>query len=240
MTKVKAVQWKAVEVAIDKIKPTPNNFKLKTEEGLSRFQTSVTAYGLAGSVILNADFTLIDGNTRVDKAKEMGMKKVWASMPDRKLTPKEFTEFAAMYDMARAGEVDVLRIKEELGTTESFFKKWGFELPEVALKNLAELEKKEAVINPTSARTITEAEKAIQTRPITLLFTVPEAAEYLELCEQLYAPLKVNNVTDATLAVTRIAAKAGKKYKADNFTDIAKLVIKDIHKDVTKPKAKKK
>jgi len=126
--KKQTIKWKNVEVLVSLIKPTPNNFKLKTEDGTARFKTSVNEYGLAGAVILNADYTLIDGNTRVEKAKELGHKKIWASMPDRKLSAKEFTEFAAMYDMARAGEVDVLRIKEELGDTASFFKKWGFEL----------------------------------------------------------------------------------------------------------------
>lgn len=239
MKKELKIKWKAVEVEVAKIKPTPNNFKLKTEEGLSRFRTSVEAYGLAGVVILNTDLTLIDGNTRIERAKELGQKKVWASIPDRKLTSKEFTEFAAMFDYARAGEVDVKRIQDELGTTKSFFEKWGMELPELALKNLAKLEKEEAVINPTQVRKIADEKKEIQTRPITLLFTVPEAAEYLELCEQLYAPMKTNNVTDTTMKVIKHAVKSGKKYKADNFTDLTKAAIKDVHKDLA-GKAKKK
>lgn len=203
----KIITWKNIQVEVSKIKPTPNNFKLKTEDGTARFKTSVKDYGLAGSVILNADFTLIDGNTRVEEAKERGIKKVWASMPDRKLTPKEFNEFSAMYDMARAGEVDVLRIKQELGTTDNFFKKWGFELPKASLDKLAQLEANEAVVNPTSSRKIDA--KEITLRQITLLFTVKEAEEYIRIAESLYSKFKVDNITDLSMKLM-LAAKKGK------------------------------
>lgn len=43
------IKWKVIEVEIAKIKPTPNNFKLKTEDGTARFKTSVDNYGLAGA-----------------------------------------------------------------------------------------------------------------------------------------------------------------------------------------------
>jgi len=205
------IQWSVIKIDISKIKPTPNNFKLKTEDGTARFKTSVDSYGLAGAVILNADYTLIDGNTRVEKAKELGIKKIDASMPNRKLTPKEFSEFSAMYDMARAGEVDVLRIKEELGDTAAFFKKWGFDMPQVALAKLAEMEKNEKVINPTAARKIADEAKEIETARITLLFTPPEADEYIKLCESLYKQFKTDNVTDLSLKVMRYVRKSIKK-----------------------------
>jgi hypothetical protein len=205
------IQWSVIKIDIAKIKPTPNNFKLKTEDGTARFKTSVDSYGLAGAVILNADYTLIDGNTRVEKAKEMGIKKIDASIPNRKLTPKEFSEFSAMYDMARAGEVDVLRIKEELGDTAAFFKKWGFDMPQVALAKLAEMEKNEKVINPTAARKIADEAKEIETARITLLFTPPEAEEYIKLCESVYKQFKTDNVTDLSLKVMRYVRKSIKK-----------------------------
>lgn len=206
--KMKKIKWKNVEVLIGKIKPTPNNFKLKTDIGAARFKTSVDNYGLAGAVVLNSDYTLIDGNTRVEKAKELKHTKIWASMPDRKLTPKEFTEFAAIYDLARAGEVDLLRIKQELGTTDSFFKKWGFEnMPQEALSKLAALEANELVVNPTNSRKITN--KEIETRPITLLYTIKESELFLQLAEKLYAKFKTDNVTDLCLLVLKHTIKKG-------------------------------
>lgn len=196
---MKPITWKTKVVPINKIKPTPNNFKLKTESGLAMFRTSVKNYGRAGVVILNLDYTLIDGNTRWEDAKEAGDRTIEASLPNRLLTKKEFTEFAAMFDLARAGEVDVLRIKEELGTTDSFFKKWGMDIPSVALSKLAEMEKNEKVINPTANRKIAEEAKEIKLKPITLLFTPSESDEYIKLAESLYKQFKVDNVTDLSL-----------------------------------------
>jgi hypothetical protein len=201
------ITWKVRSVPISKIKPTPNNFKLKTEVGLGRFRHSMQKYGLAGAVILNADFTLIDGNSRIDEAKEYGIKAVDASLPSRKLTPKEFNEFAAMYDFARAGEVDVLRIQEELGTSKDFFKAWGMEMPEKALSKLAEMEKNDKVVNPTQARKIDEKQREIATSRIALSFTPEEANEYIRLAESLYARFKVDNVTDLSLKVLRYVKK---------------------------------
>lgn len=208
--KTKQIKWKNIEVLVTKIKPTPNNFKLKTEDGTSRFNTSIENYGLAGAVVLNADFTLIDGNTRWEKAKELGHKKIWASMPDRKLTAREFTEFSAMYDMARAGEVDLLRIKEEVGTTKGFFKKWGLEMPQVALDKLAEMEANEKVINPTASRHIPDAAKPLETRPISLMFTYEESEKYIKLAEALYSRFKVDNVTDLSMKVLQFVNKTKK------------------------------
>lgn len=206
-TKLNTPEWKSVLVDVSRIKPTPNNFKLKTEEGLMRFKNSVEKFGLAGTVILNADYTLIDGNTRVEKAREKKIKRIYASMPNRLLKPKEFAEFSALYDFARAGEVDVLRIKEELGTTDAFFKEWGFELPKKALSKLAELEANEAVINPTASRHIDDKAKEIPTSRITLLFVKEEAEEYIRLAESLYTKLKADNVTDLSLKALRLLKK---------------------------------
>jgi len=209
MKKSKQIKWKAVEVLISKIKPTPNNFKLKTEEGLSRFKHSVESYGLAGVVILNTDYTLIDGNTRIEKAKELGEKKVWASIPDRKLTPKEFTEFAAMYDFAKAGEVDIERIKDELGSTESFFKSWGVDIPMKAQQKLKEMENAKIEARPSLKKE--EQFKELNYKPLTLSFNVKDADEYLSIAESLYKHFKTDNLTDLSLLVLKFVRKQIKK-----------------------------
>lgn len=200
--KLKPINWKTIRVLTSQIKPTPNNFKLKTEEGLARLETSLERYGMAGSVILNKDLTLINGNSRWEKAKTKGIKYLEGSIPDRMLTAKEFTEFAAMFDFAVAGEVDLVRIKEELGTTDSFFKAWNIPIPTKALNKLAELEAKEAVINPTQAKA-KAGPKEIATSRITLLFVKEEYDEYLRIAEQLYAYFKTDNVTDLSLIALR-------------------------------------
>lgn len=200
--KSKPINWKTIRVLTSQIKPTPNNFKLKTEEGLARLETSLEKYGMAGSVILNKDLTLINGNSRWEKAKAKGIKYLEGSVPDRMLTAKEFTEFAAMFDFAVAGEVDILRIKEELGTHDSFFEMWNIPIPTKALNKLAELEAKESVINPTQAKA-KAGPKEIPTSRVTLLFLKDECDEYLNLAQSLYSYFKVDNVTDLSLLVLR-------------------------------------
>lgn len=201
------INWRTIKVKKSLIKPTPNNFKLKTQEGLARLDTSLERYGMAGSLILNKDLTLINGNSRWEKAlKDKTIILMECSVPDRQLTPKEFTEFAAMFDFAVAGEVDLVRIKEELGTHDSFFKAWGIPIPTKALNKLAELEAKESVINPTQAKA-KAGPKEIPTSRITLLFVKEEYEEYLKLAESLYSYFKVDNVTDLSLVVLRRIAR---------------------------------
>ncbi|SRR5258706_1696787 len=201
--------WKVIRIPISKIKPTPNNFKLKTDEGQSMFNTSVDKFGRAGAVIVNAknpdgSYYLINGNTNIDKAKELKETYVDASVPNRKLTPKEFEEFAAMFDAIRAGEVDIFRIKEELGTTSDFYKRWGWTSPEKVLKNLAELEKVEIKGRPNGKK---EIKSEAITRPLTLLFRAEENEEFIQIGESLYARFKVDNITDLALKIMRYVKK---------------------------------
>jgi hypothetical protein len=79
---------------------------------------------------------LIDGNSRVEDAREAGIKTIEASLPDRILTPAEYKEMSAMFDFAKAGEVDMDRIEEELGTTSDFFEKYKLEVPVNKLSQL--------------------------------------------------------------------------------------------------------
>jgi hypothetical protein len=205
---MKKITWKSIDkYPVAKIKPTPNNYKLKTEDGTKRLHHSIDKYGRAGQVILNLDGTLINGNSRVEKAKADGDKYISASVPNRMLTKKEFTEFSALFDAAVAGEVDMLRIKDELGTTAGFFKEWGFELPKQALNKLAELEANEAVVNPTANRKLPKELQALDQRPISLLFSRDEAEQYITIAESLYKKYKVDNVTDLSMKLMLQAKK---------------------------------
>lgn len=209
MIKKPKFTWKTIRIPIGKIKPTPNNFKLKTDEGQAQFNTSVDKFGRAGAVIVNAknsdgSYYLINGNTNIEKAKQLGEKAVDASVPNRKLTPKEFEEFAAMFDAIRAGEVDIFRIKAELGKTSDFYNTWGWTPPEKMIKNLMELEKAEIKARPNSKK---EVKIEVITKPITLLFTAEENAEFIQGGEGMYARFKVDNITDLALKIMRYVKK---------------------------------
>jgi hypothetical protein len=134
--KTKMITWSSRLVDLKDIKPTPNNYKIQTDLGRERLQQSLRQFGLAGTVVVNTDLVLIDGNSRIIEAKQKGMKKIWASMPDRKLTTREFNEMAALFDFAIAGEVDTERIKKDLGSSADFYRRWGFELPMELLEGM--------------------------------------------------------------------------------------------------------
>ena len=108
---MKAITWSSKLVQVSTSKPTPTNYKIKTDLGKERLALSLKKFGLAGTVVLNTDFTLIDGNSRLEEAKKEKQKTIWASFPNRKLSPAEFKEMSALFDFAKAGEVDVDRIQ---------------------------------------------------------------------------------------------------------------------------------
>ena len=79
---MKQITWSSKLVQVSKIKPTPTNYKIKTDLGKERLALSLKKFGLAGTVVLNTDFTLIDGNSRLEEAKKEKQKTIWASFPN--------------------------------------------------------------------------------------------------------------------------------------------------------------
>lgn len=204
--KKRPITWSNAVVRTDRILKTPNNFKLVTEDGSARFNTSLNDYGKAGTVILNYHPTkkgyyfIVDGNSRHEDAVEQGEETMNASIPSRALTPKEYEEFSAMYDMARKGEVDLFRIKEELGTSKDFFKKWGFSIDDATASKLDNMDGGKIEAKPKKGNAETPA---IETRPISLLFTPEESDQYIKMAEALYKRYKVDNVTDLSMKIMK-------------------------------------
>lgn len=131
---MKAITWTSKKVLTGSIDPTPTNYKIKSDLGRERLRQSLKAFGLAGNAVCNHSgkkgrYDLIDGNSRLEQAKERKEKWMWISVPSRKLTTKEFKEMSAMFDFAKAGEVDVERIEQDLGTSKDFFNRWGMLIP---------------------------------------------------------------------------------------------------------------
>lgn len=149
--KIANIQWLFKKVKIDLIDPTPGNYKIKTELGKKRLQASLGKFGLAGSVLVNPTgkrYVLIDGNSRLEEAKENGDKDINICYPSKSLSPKDFKEMAAMFDYATAGEVDIERIKKELGTSDDFFARYGMEVPLEKLAEMGNNAKVEAIQYP--------------------------------------------------------------------------------------------
>jgi hypothetical protein len=210
------VKWSSKEIAVKLIDPTPNNFKIKTDLGKERLQKSLELFGLAGNVVCNIGkngrYPLIDGNSRVEQAKERGEKTIWVSLPNRPLTPTEYKEMAAMYDYAKAGEVDVERIHGELGTTSDFFKKWNIAVPKNLLDNIGKKGGVSIDVKVTDLPTGKNGKKKVDAEPdytmrVELIFTPKEEAAFRKMEDKLAAKYKTENTADTVLAAFKALTK---------------------------------
>lgn len=209
------IKWRAVEVLIANIKPTDKNYKIKTDLGMERFRQSVNSFGMAGAVVCNwtgkvgdtSALMLIDGNTRWQDALDKKEKKIWASVPDRKLTPAEFREFSAMFDFAKAGEVDMERIQQDLGKTEDFYKKYGIQIPMGMLgnmgKNAPPMDKLEYPEEGKQAA----APQVSDIKMVQLFFSEKQEAEFRKMEEKLKTKYKLGNTTDTVFKAFKLLTK---------------------------------
>jgi hypothetical protein len=198
------IQWKTYVVNVKDIKPTPNNYKIKTALGKERLKHTLKTYGLAGAVICNwggkvgdtKNIVLVDGNSRVEEELAAGTKTIEASLPDRPLTPAQYKEFSAMIDFAKAGEVDMDRIEKELGTTKGFFESYRLEPPPDVLAKLgAQAPKGPKPTIQTEEKVVVETDE----RSITLFFTTKQEAEFRKMEERLKNKFKTISTSDTVL-----------------------------------------
>ncbi len=186
--------WTPKFVEVAHIKPTPKNYKIKNELGLQRLQATLASFGLAGTVVVNTDLTLIDGNSRLQEAKGAGEKKIWVSIPDRKLSPKEFKEFSAMFDAAKAGDVDMDSILGDLGSSKQFTDRFKLQIPPDLLEKMG----KKARVDVDDIK-ISEDEAAAPTgqfRMVQLFFTPKQETEFRKWEEKFAKKFKTDNTTD--------------------------------------------
>lgn len=201
-----AFQWTPKLVDINLIKPTPKNYKIKNDLGKERLQALLKAFGLAGTIVVNTDYTLIDGNSRVEEEKAKGRKKIWVSYPNRKLSVKEFKEMSALFDHARAGDVDTESIEADLGTTKDFYSKYKMAVPmhilnKMGAKALAELEYPEE-----GKRKGIEARES-DSKMVQFFFSSKQEADFRKMEVMLMKRFKVNNTTDLVLKVYKHVMK---------------------------------
>lgn len=194
------ITWKTSPMDVNKIKPTPNNFKIKNALGSERFLTSLKNFGLAGAVVCNTDFTLIDGNSRVEQARKKGLKKIDVSMPSRKLTPREFEEMSALFDFAKAGDVDIERIEKEIFKTTDIYAKWGMPVPMHLLTEMGANAKIKAKEFPGGKDNVIPT---VDTAMVQLFFNAQEETEFRRIEEILKKKLKTDNTTELVLKVFR-------------------------------------
>jgi len=112
---MKQITWEPKKVKVADLRENPNNPKIINEQGKKRLQKSLAKFGLAGTIVVNKDLAIIDGHSRKKDLLEQGIQEVWVSVPSRQLTDKEYREFNAVFDVAKASDPDYIMMEETLG-----------------------------------------------------------------------------------------------------------------------------
>lgn len=117
----KEIKWSLVEVLASDLKANPKNPKKRDQNGFLRLQKSLAKFGHVFDGIANKDMSLIDGHSRLELAEPNSKLRVF--VPSRQLSEKEYLEMNAIFDLAKAGEIDLQILEEQF--TEEFFEEWG-------------------------------------------------------------------------------------------------------------------
>ncbi len=112
------IEWTEKVVSIDELKPAKYNPRKISKHDFESLKRSLTKFGHAYPVVCNADMTIIGGHQSVRAAKELGWKRIKASIPGSKLS--RYDEKALNIALNRiTGEVipeDLSSILQELYT----------------------------------------------------------------------------------------------------------------------------
>ena len=120
----KKITWSLVEIDKSLIKPNPNNPKIQNEKGRRRLQKLTEKYGRIFDGIINKDYSLIDGHSRLEM-EPTGIGKYF--MPSRQLSKEDYQELNALFDLAQAGDIDQMIMEETF--KDEFFEEWELDKP---------------------------------------------------------------------------------------------------------------
>jgi len=218
MTKTKKAvfRWVSREVFVADIAPTPKNYKIRNDLGMERLRASLQSFGMAGTMVCNwagkygntRKLVLIDGNSRREEAIAKGEKKVWVSLPHGgALTPAQFKEMSAMFDYAKAGDVDIESINSDLGKTKDFYDKYKMQVPIGHLDKMGKNAPKPEKGLQYPGGKAAEEQQISDTRMVQLFFDSKQEEQFRKLEEKLRKKYKTQNTTDTVFRAVKEAAK---------------------------------
>lgn len=193
-----SIKWVSKKVLLSLIDATPKNYKIRSELGRERLQASLASFGMAGNMVCNPEkgrYKLIDGNSRREEAIKNKEKQVWISIPSRPLTSKEFVEMSAMFDFAKAGDVDMERITQDLGTSKDFLEKYKLNVPTHLLDKMGNKADIVGLEYPEEGGEDAKLESS-DIKMVSLFFNAKQEKEFRVMEEKLKKKFKVDNVTD--------------------------------------------
>jgi len=86
------IEWRTEKRRIDELKEFPGNPRKASEKQVKDLDESLKRFNVADPLVINTDGTVIGGNFRLKRLKEMGIKEVDVRVPSRELTRKEMEE----------------------------------------------------------------------------------------------------------------------------------------------------
>lgn len=118
----KLITWDLEEIKVVDVIENPANPKKLNPAGYDRLKKTMSKYGVIFGGIVNKDRMIIDGHSRKKELIEQGIKTAKFFMPSRLLSPEEYKELNAIFDLARAGDPDLAMIEELFG--DEFMTEW--------------------------------------------------------------------------------------------------------------------
>lgn len=110
---------KVIDVSIEKLKPYERNPR-KNEKAVEPVANSIRAFGFKSPIVVDKDYVVINGHTRLKAAKSLGLKTVPVIIADD-LTPEEAKALRlADNRTAEIAEWDFNALDGELGDLEDF------------------------------------------------------------------------------------------------------------------------
>lgn len=200
----KSITWTPKRVLLSKVKPSPVNYKIKNALGAERFKESLKQFGLAGVVVVNTDLTLIDGNSRLEEMTKKGLKHIWVSVPDRKLSPAEFSQMCAVFDYSVAGDVDIERIERDYGDHVDFLKRYGMT---VSMEKLGTLGANAKVAKFPEKKANGKEPEVTDVKMVQLFFSTKQEEDFRKAEEKLMKRFKTTNTTETVLKAIKTLAK---------------------------------
>jgi hypothetical protein len=105
------ITWQLVSIDKAVIKVNADNPKIRNVKGFRRLEKITKKYGVIFDGIVNADYSLIDGHSRLE-LNPTGTGNYFK--PSRQLEESEYVELNALFDLASAGDADMFLMEEIL------------------------------------------------------------------------------------------------------------------------------
>jgi len=93
------INWIPKKIKVSELKNWEENPRKITSEAFSRLKDRIRQRGFHDVVKIDTDNTILSGNQRKRALVDLGVKEVWAMIPDRKLTEPERDKVAIESNM---------------------------------------------------------------------------------------------------------------------------------------------